>query len=226
MLSKSKALIFDMDGVIIDTIDFHYIGWKNYLKKWNVNLTREHFKDKMFGTPGRDAVMELINEEHTFESVLKHCDNVDAEFRRVIADYPGVEPVKGFKEFAENAFKRGYLIALGTSAPKENVDVIFNRFGISGLFKTIVTSEDFIHGKPHPEVYLKTLDRLGVSAADAVVFEDSLAGVASGVAAGINVIGLTTSQSDQTLRRAGARFTVNNFLELDLKSIEELLRSN
>lgn len=224
MDNSQFALIFDMDGVIIDSIDFHYMAWRDYLKKWNVDLTKDYFMNEMFGTPGREAIKKFIDEEHTFESVLQHCENVDAHFRQIVAAYAKVEPVKGFKEFIENVSLAGFKIALGTSAPLENVEVIFDRFHISRYFEVVVTSKDFTHGKPDPEVYLTALKRLNFKAEDSIVFEDSLAGIAAGRAAGMSVIGVTTSQSEETLKKAGAFMCINDFSDLKINELSEIMK--
>lgn len=223
-MDNSKfALIFDMDGVIIDSIDFHYMAWRDYLRKWGVELTKSYFMNDMFGTPGREAIRHFINEEHTYESVLQHCDNVDTEFRRIVAAYPVVEPVSGFKKFIDQAKSAGFKTALATSAPFENVKVVFERFGIEKYFDVVVTSNDFIHGKPHPEVYLTALKRLGFKADASVVFEDSLAGITSGRAAGIDVIGVTTSQTSDTLKKAGAFMCINDFSDFKINDLSDIM---
>ncbi len=223
-MGSKKALIFDMDGVIVDTINFHYLGWKNYLKKWNIDLQMEQFKNEMFGTPGHEAIRKLIGGDLSSERVRAHCENVDAEFRRAFDEDREIEPVAGVREFLKSAKEGGWIIGLGTSAPLENVNSVFRKFGIGGYFDAVVTSDDFTHGKPDPEVYLKSLERLGVEASDAVVFEDSLAGVAAGVAAGIKVIGLTTSQSSDTLCKAGAQVTFEDFTAFNPDRAFELIK--
>lgn len=224
-IKEQNNLIFDMDGVIVDTMEFHYLGWRNYFKRLNHIIDKDNFLHNIFGTPGRVAVREILGNDLTEKEVLEHCNNIDAEFREVISHYPDVTPIKGFIEFITSMNDLNYNIALATSAHRENVDVIFDRFKIAHFFDLIISAEDFHKGKPDPEIYLKTLGRLGSKTSNSIVFEDSIAGVRSAISAGIKVIGITSTQTPEMLYSLGAVYCVPDFTFLSKTKIEEIYSS-
>ncbi len=209
-----KALIFDMDGVIADTKQYHFKGWKKYLEQFDVHIDYKFFIDKMFGTTGADAARMLIDRDMTEEQADIHCDLIDSSFRNVIKDDPEFLEIKGLKIILDWAKENNLKIALATSAPRENVDLVFSKLGISDYFDVIADKSMITKGKPDPEIYLLTLKLLGLKPNQALVFEDSLSGVKSGASAGITVIGITSGNTPQELISAGATHTANNYLEL------------
>ena len=123
--------------------------------------------------------------------------------------------VPGCLDFIQKAHKRGFKLGLTTSALQENQQRTFEMFNLWPFFSTIITGEDIINGKPHPEPYLKTAEKLGVAPANALVIEDSLNGVRSGKAAGCRVIAITTSFPRERLMELQADYVVDSFAELE-----------
>jgi HAD superfamily hydrolase (TIGR01509 family) len=123
--------------------------------------------------------------------------------------------IPGSREFIQKAHKKDFKLGLTTSALQENQQRIFENFNLSPYFSTIITGEDIINGKPHPEPYLKTAEKLGVAPANALVIEDSLNGVRSGKAAGCRVIAITTSFPRERLMELQADYVVDSFAELE-----------
>ena len=123
--------------------------------------------------------------------------------------------IPGSREFIQKAHKKGFKLGLTTSALQENQQRIFEMFDLSPFFSAIITSQDIINGKPHPEPYLKTAEKLGVAPANALVIEDSVNGVRSGKAAGCRVVAITTSFPRERLTELQADYVVDSFAELE-----------
>ena len=123
--------------------------------------------------------------------------------------------IPGSREFIRKAHKKGFKLGLTTSALQENQKRVFEMFNLGPFFSTIITGQDIINGKPHPEPYLKTAEKLGVAPANALVIEDSVNGVRSGKAAGCRVIAITTSFPRERLMELQADYVVDSFAELE-----------
>ena len=123
--------------------------------------------------------------------------------------------IPGSREFIQKAHSKGFKLGLTTSALQENQQRIFEMFNLRPFFSTIITGRDIINGKPHPEPYLKTAEKLGVVPANALVIEDSVNGVRSGKAAGCRVIAITTSFPRECLMELQADYVVGSFVELE-----------
>jgi HAD superfamily hydrolase (TIGR01509 family) len=123
--------------------------------------------------------------------------------------------IPGSREFIQKAHKQGLKLGLTTSALRENQQRVFEVFDLWPFFSTIITGQDILNGKPHPEPYLKTAEALGVAAAKALVIEDSVNGVRSGKAAGCRVVAITTSFARERLMELQADYVVDSFAELE-----------
>jgi HAD superfamily hydrolase (TIGR01509 family) len=123
--------------------------------------------------------------------------------------------IPGSREFIQKTYERGFKLGLTTSALQENQQRIFEMFNLWPFFSTIITGENIINGKPHPEPYVKTAEKLGVVPANALVIEDSVNGVRSGKAAGCRGIAITTSFSRERLMKLKADHVVDSFAELE-----------
>ncbi|GET29145.1 HAD family phosphatase [Prolixibacter sp. SD074] len=220
------GLIFDMDGVIIDSNPLHKKAWRTVFGREGISITEEDFTNFIFGTTGDSAIRILMKREMAQEEVDSFNQAVDAEYRSMVKRMDGVEPVEGLRNFLEQLRSAGYRIVVATSAPTKNVDMVMDKLQLREYFEFIIDRARVTHGKPHPEIYLATLEQMGMPASQCVVFEDSLAGIRAAVGAGIKVIGVTTSHSDDELRKAGAILTISNFDEMSAEHISTLIGGN
>lgn len=219
------GIIFDMDGVIIDSNPYHKIAWSNFFEKKNIKINDEMFKNLIAGTTGDEAVIRLMDRELSKNELDSYNNEIDAEFRRIIGKSDDLNLVNGFLEFINSVSDANHKIALGTSAPPENVHLILNKFEIHSLFDLIVDKTQIVEGKPNPEIYLKTVHELGIPKERCIVFEDSIAGVTSASAAGLPVIGVLTSHSNKELQEVGAIAGIVDFTEITLEKVIEILRA-
>lgn len=220
------AVIFDMDGVVIDSNPYHKIGWTRFLNSKGVEVNEEIFKNLIFGTTGDEALKILLQKDLTQEEIDIYSYEIDAEYRNTIMQLSCINPVTGLVEFLKSIKLSGYKIALATSAPSENVYLILNKLCISEFFDLIVDKTDILRGKPNPEIYNTTVHKLSVDKGNCVVFEDSISGIMSAKGAGITVIGVETSHSKDELIQAGASLTIPDFTGMSISGITELIRKN
>jgi len=220
------GIIFDMDGVIIDSNPLHKKAWRAVFGREGISITEEDFTNFIFGTTGDSAIRTLMKRDMTQEEVNSFNLAVDTEYRSMVKRMDVVEPVEGLRDFLQCILRSGHKTAVATSAPTANVDLVMDKLQLREYFQLIVDKTGITHGKPHPEIYLKTLEQMNMPASQCVVFEDSLAGIQAAVGAGIKVIGVTTSHSDKELKAAGAVVTIRHFDEMSADHISTLKGTN
>ncbi len=210
-----QAVIFDMDGVIVDSIPLHFKAWKQCMKELGVDLTFEEF-NKRNGCPASETFaiwqkqfnLDLNIKEVTERKRELSDEYLDAEIKL----FPGViETLESLKD---------YYLGLATSAYPSTVDLVFNKFPISYIFNAVTTAADVTHGKPDPEPYLKTAKKLNIKPENCVVVEDAVNGIKSAKSAGMKVIGITTSFPKESLSEAD--IIINNFNEITPELIKSL----
>ncbi|MEZ4672070.1 MAG: HAD family phosphatase [Anaerolineae bacterium] len=211
MFTDVHALIFDMDGVIIDSEPLHAETKRQTLVHYGLDFPPEFF-DQFKGMPDHDTfeyvVANYLHDTHTVDEVLAYKRDL---YRAI---FPKLQTIPGALDFLAEARPRYDKFALTTSAFPENQQKSFARFDLAHWFDVVVTQADVTQHKPHPAPYLKALELLNLPAAACVVIEDSVNGVKSGKAAGCRVIGLTTSFSEEELRKVGADVIVPDFQTL------------
>jgi beta-phosphoglucomutase len=220
------GIIFDMDGVIIDSNPLHKKAWRTVFGEENISISEDDFTDFIFGTTGDSAIRALTKKDLTNEEVNRYNLAVDAEYRSMVRQGSELEPVEGLYDFLQCILRSGHKTAVATSAPTENVDLVMDKFQLREYFHLIVDKTGITHGKPHPEIYLKTLEQMNMRASQCIVFEDSLSGIKAAVGAGIKVIGVTTSHSDDELKSAGAILTIRNFDEMSAEHISTIMAAD
>ena len=216
--ANSKAAIWDMDGVIADTAELHFTAWKRLVGELGGSLTYEQFLPT-FGRVNADVIGELVSMNLTPEQVKELSDRKERYFREQIG--PGFRALPGVVRLVGELHQHGYRQAIASSAPLENVELIIEVLQLKGLFSTIVSGQDIVHGKPDPEVFLLAAERLGVPPRRSVVFEDSVAGVEAARAAGMPVIAVTNSWPQEALRAADV--VVETMEEVTVSLVDSLI---
>ena len=207
------AVLFDMDGVVIDNTPLHELVWLEFARSHGFNPSEADIR----ATNGRRAVDVVIS---LFGSSLDSDDVVSrlvAEREVLYRQYltmRNIKAVSGVKSFLLELGSLDVPRVLATSASFHNVTIVLNRLELSACFNAIVSAENVCNGKPDPEVYLTAAKRVEVNPADCLVVEDAVPGMQAAKAAGASCLGITTSQSEDSLKQAGADWVASDFFRL------------
>jgi beta-phosphoglucomutase len=216
-MNYSFAIIFDMDGVLIDSNPAHKIALKQFCKQHGHDLTEQQLREKIYGRTNKDWIPNIFPgiDEKTRQ---QYADEKEALFREIYAK--DIVPLKGLVSFLEMLDKNNISRAIGTSAPKPNVDFTLSKTNLENYFKIILDEKFVTRGKPDPEIYIKCVAALNFPAQKCIVFEDSISGVQAGKAAGCKVVGVTTTHTAKEL--GDIDFAIRDFEEISLDDLEEI----
>lgn len=185
-----------MDGVIVDTNPYHKISLKQFCEKYGYRLNEEDLISKIYGRTNNEWIRNIFG-PLAKEKILELGEEKEAMFRAIYKDV--IEPLPGLDDFLMGLEEKNIPKAIGTSAPRSNVDFVLEHTHLKKYFTTILDQSDVEHGKPDPEIYLKVAHRLGFQPQQCIVFEDSLSGVESAQRAGAKVVGVATTHSQEEL---------------------------
>jgi HAD superfamily hydrolase (TIGR01509 family) len=204
----THAVVFDMDGVLIDSGAHHRDAWRLVLADLGVTPAPDFWR-LTIGRPAEEAVPLLLGRPVAAAEAARLARRKREHYTRLAAR--GMLPIAGAPAFVAALARQGVPRAVATSASRHDVDEMLAEVGVRGHFEVIVTADDVRRGKPDPEVYVRAAQGLGLPPAGCVVFEDSVVGVRAARAAGMRVIGVTTAHTDRELRAAGAERAIANF---------------
>jgi beta-phosphoglucomutase family hydrolase len=194
------AAIFDWDGVIIDSAELHERSWDLLAGEEGRELPAGHFK-RGFGKKNDVIIPEILGWTEHPEEVKRLGLRKEALYRSLLRERP-LEPLPGSRALLEDLKRHAVACAVGSSTPRENLEIIFTMTGLRGFFEAVVSGEDVRNGKPDPEVFLKAGERLGIEPARCVVFEDALVGIEAARRAGMRCIAVATTNPVDALWQA------------------------
>jgi beta-phosphoglucomutase len=187
-----KAFIFDLNGTMINDMEFHTKAWMNLLNdELGGTFTWDEVKHQMYGKNPEVLVRMFGPERFTLEEM----NNLSyAKEERYQQEYlPQLQLLPGLSEFLEAAYKKGIPMAIGSAAIPFNINFVLDNLNLRHYFKAIVSADDVVLSKPHPETYLKVAEQLGVAPEDCLVFEDVPKGAEAAANAGMKAVVLTTT---------------------------------
>ena len=150
-----------MDGVIIDSNPTHKISWENFLIKKGLPFNDDIFNDIISGKTGTTSLRILLGHEISDDVIASYVNEIDEEFQKTLRDADDVRPMPGLLYFLQVIKAAGYKTALATSAPTANVELTLEKTRLREFFDVILDKTNVTKGKPDPEVYLKTISKLG-----------------------------------------------------------------
>jgi len=212
--------IFDWDGVIINSAQLHEESWRQLAKELGQTIAPESFI-RGFGMKSQEIISQIHRWSQEPDAILRLTNRKEELYREIVAKTK-IEPLPGVVNWLERLRRAAVPCAVASSTPKANIDLVLTRLGLSDFFSVLVSAEDVIHGKPHPEVFLKAAERLGVRAERAVVFEDAYVGIKAAHAAGMIAVAVATTHSPEELRPAD--LIVRRLDELSIEQLTAVLQ--
>jgi len=216
-----KGVIFDMDGVLLDNLEYHLEAFRLFGEEQGRLLTREAIQAE-FGRKNWDMLEALLNRRLEKEEAERLADRKEELYRQIILSELQEVVVEGLPEFLEALEKKGLPMAVATSGPLENVDMVFDGLGIRTKFRAIVTGDQVQHGKPHPEAFLTAAALLNVAPEDCAVFEDSVSGIKAGLSAGSKCVAVATTHEADELSALSPHLVIRDFRGLHPDQLQDL----
>lgn len=215
------GLIFDMDGVLIENHEYHYKAWQKTASKYGTDFDEAFYREHMNGRT-LAKLMDVVFPGNNFTKEQSNAigQEKEAVYRELYGSYR--KPASGLITFLEAAKSLGIPMAVGTSAPVENVTFTLDDLDLRKYFVGVVDASMVSHGKPDPEVYLKCAAMLQRNPSKCIVFEDAVSGIEAGKRAGAKVIGLATSHERHEL---DADLVFDTFETITIDHVKQLLLS-
>ena len=205
-----SAFLFDLDGVVVDSNGLHVASWREVARRHGFDCPDPDHIGKC-GLRTGAVIRDLLRWPVDEAAAARLGDEKEAIYREWIRR-DGIAPIPGVVEFLAAARRLGIRCAIGSSAPRENVDLCLRALGLKGVFAATVSGAEVARGKPAPDIFLKAAAGLGARPAECLVFEDAPAGIAAAHAAGMRVLALATSHAREEL--AGADVLAPDFTGL------------
>ncbi len=218
MTGLNMGVIFDLDGVIVDTTEGHFISFLKLGEEIGYEMSRDIFKS-IFGMHNNDIFPLLLGREIEPSECNQLSDRKEEIFRNVISG--NISALPGVIELIPALKKEGFKIALGTSTAPENVELILTDLQLKQYFDGMATAIDVVRGKPDPQVFLIAAERIQINPDRCVVVEDAVAGVQAALSAGMKALGVTTNHSRTALSKA--HLVVDSLCEMKTEDFAKLI---
>jgi beta-phosphoglucomutase len=217
------AVIWDVDGTLVDTAELHFQAWLTLMQQVGKPFTRAEFA-ATFGLRNADILRRLFGKGLTDEEAAELGDRKEV-FYRAAARQHGVTLLPGARALLEGLRTARFKQAIGSSAPRENLDLILNLTDTEQFFQAIVSVEDIQRGKPDPQVFQVAADKLGVRYDHCLVLEDAVAGVQAAKAGGMRCIAIRSGgqHSEAALLHGGADLIVKSLEEVSVATVRQIL---
>ncbi|UCG47592.1 MAG: HAD family phosphatase [Phycisphaerales bacterium] len=217
---RGLGVIFDLDGVLVDSGWAHKQAWRDLGEREGFSMSEEVFC-RTFGLQNCEIIPMLLERDVSGEEMARMSDWKEQRYRELIGER--LVPAEGAAALVKDLKGEGFALAVGSSAPRENLELILGRLQVEAYFDALVTCEDVGRSKPAPDTFLKAAEKLGLSPGRCAVVEDAVAGVQAGKAAGMSVVAVTSTKSRAELAKAD--IVVDSLVELGAGDFVRLLRS-
>ncbi len=218
------GVVFDLDGVLIDSHDQHERSWFRLAEEVGKPLTEAQFKES-FGMRNVMCIPHVFHwtapEDH---AAIHALGERKEEIYRELLAADGIEPLPGVVALLESLESAGVPVSLGSSTSRKNIEVCFASTGLARFFGSNYTgAEDVVRGKPHPDVFLEAARKIDREPARCLVVEDAHVGIEAALAGGMRVLAVTTTHPRDSFEGSGACRVVDSLAEIDAGAMRELL---
>lgn len=211
-----KAVLFDVDGVLVDSYQAHFKSWQAMLGEQGVEFTEAEFR-ATFGRTSEDIIAELYDNNLPVDEIKRLDDRKEALYRDIIREeFP---PIDGAAELVDTLADAGFALGVGSSGPPANVMLTLESLGRVDKFGAIITREQVTRGKPDPQVFALGAEQFGISPNQCAVVEDAPAGIEAANNAGMTSIALVGTATREELSHAN--LVVDSLRELSPESIAD-----
>ena len=211
------GVVFDLDGVLIDSHDQHEGAWFALAEEIGKPMTKELFK-RSFGMRNEMCIPDVFEWTNDADEIARLGDRKEDFYRELLAS-GGLEPLPGVLDLVESLKQAGIPISLGSSTSRKNIEVCFKSTGLDAYFGPYYTgAEDVTRGKPDPQMYLLAAERLGIEPPQMLVLEDSGNGCAAAVAAGAYTVAIP-SEHTREQNFEGAKFIAESISDHRLHAL-------
>ena len=219
--SSNRAVIWDMDGVIADTAAYHRQAWQETFHERGINFTEDDFKYS-FGRRNDSIIPHILGEGTSPEEIALISDQKEVSFRRLIGQ--NIKPLPGVMRLIKSLAEAKLKLALASSTPIENIELLNKSLSISHYFQSIVADKDVSEGKPSPQVFLLAAQKLGIEPKNCIVIEDAVAGVTAAKRAGMCCIAVTTTHPRDSLKEAD--LIIDTLESITIDALKNLLNQS
>ncbi|MGD9634835.1 MAG: HAD family hydrolase [Pirellulales bacterium] len=218
---QTLAVIFDMDGVLVDSYHAHFVSWQRFYGELGIAYSEEQFAAD-FGRTSRDILRRSLGDNLRDEQVVAWDTRKEAIYRELLREsFPAMD---GAVELLQALKLDGFRLAIGSSGPPENVALVVEQLAAGVHFDATVTGADVTRGKPDPQVFQIAAERVGVAPAGCAVVEDAVHGITAAKRAGMTAIGLTGTLERDELSAADA--VVDSLRQLSAERIRALVAAH
>lgn len=211
---NQRAFIFDMDGTIVDNMRFHGEAWVRFFAEIGHETDPQDFLVRTAGMTNKEIFSEMFGARATEEKINEYAARKEQLYRESFA--PHLSTVAGLIEFLEEAKRLDVTMAVATSAPPENIEFVLDGLDLRQYFQAVTGAHEIANGKPHPEIFLKSAEKLGAEPKNCLVFEDAFKGFEAAARAGMKSVAITTVNRREDLQNLPSVVAViNDFTEIN-----------
>ncbi|OGV70289.1 MAG: hypothetical protein A2283_00305 [Lentisphaerae bacterium RIFOXYA12_FULL_48_11] len=215
------AVIFDMDGVLVDSYEPHYVSWADTCRIRDFPVTRENFA-RLFGRSFRAFAEALSTRPLSETEIQEWYEQKELRYREIIEEnFPEID---GAGDLIKSLYESGFAIGVASSGPRGNVDCLLKHLTNAHCISATISADEAKHTKPHPDPFLRCASRLGVQPENCTIIEDSIYGLQAGRTAGMTTIALTGTTTEGILAQYADK-VVYTLRDLNPKTIHHLISS-
>lgn len=199
-MNKAEAFIFDLNGTMIDDMQYHGDAWFNIVtKELGANLTYQEVAKEMYGK-NEEVLIRIFGKDKFSKEEMQRL-SIDKEKRYQTMYKPHLKLINGLEDFIKKAAEQHIKMAIGSAAIPFNIDFVLDNLNLRHYFSAIVSADDVVHSKPDPETFVMAANKLHVKPQNCIVFEDAPKGVESAMNAGMKAIVITTMHGKEEFEK-------------------------